>query len=408
MRWNLEAIDAQGNAMTTWCKVTRMRWTPLWLGLAALGASACEGGGGPAAEPPVGDGCVRQEGLDALPAPTSYAYEWTCSGEVAATQSPIAAEPVLDDCTTGIWPDLDETADVCPTVSDATRTDPVSGKALPSADARTLPVDIPVSEAGSFLPPSLPGSWPATLRVVAWNMEYTARLDAQIEALTTHPDLSKGDVFLLSEVDRCSTRNAGRRAARRIAEALDAQYVYGIEFVELSIDREIGGDTGQAIVSRRPLSAAALTCHTSHFDWFASEDEPRLGQRVVLHADVPVGDTSARVYAVHLESNDLFGDLRSVQSKQLLDRAQQLACERPQVAAGDFNAPYCGAPELDVLRVAGFSDAIGTAGDVEPTHENGFRLDYAFQKGFRVIAGGVVRGLDASDHDALWVDLALE
>jgi len=46
---------------------------------------------------------------------------------------------------------------------------------------------------------------------------------------------------------------------------------------------------------------------------------------------------------------------------------QQRACERPQIVAGDFNAPYCGAPELQLLRDAGFVDALGLAGDTEPT-----------------------------------------
>src|SRR5690606_7820842 len=135
----------------------------------------------------------------------------------------------------------------------------------------------------------------------------------------------------------------------------------------------------------------ALTCHSSQYDWLATTDEPRLGQRVVLHADVPVGDTSVRVYAVHLESNDLFGDLRSVQSKELLDAAQARACERPQIIAGDFNAPYCGAPELEILRDAGFVDAMGLTGDVDATHSGGFRLDYLFARGFRVVSGGVAR-----------------
>ena len=62
---------------------------------------------------------------------------------------------------------------------------------------------------------------------------------------------------------------------------------------------------------------------------------------------------------------------------------------------------------LEVLRDAGFVDAIGVTGDVEKTHKGGFRLDYVFTKGFEIVDGGVVRGLDASDHDALWVDLAL-
>lgn len=383
-----------------------MRWGVL---LAALFvAAACDTGDDPVPPAAPSDNCAYNEATDALASPEAYAYDWSCTGEVAVSGAPFPDAPVADDCTTGVWPDLDETADVCPTVSDAMRTDPDSGKMLPTADARPLPVDIPVSEAGSFLASDVEGEeYRTTLRVVAWNMEYTDELDAQIEVLTTHPDLSRGDVYLLSEVDRCSSRNDQRRAARVLAEALSAQYVYGIEYVELNIDRDVGGDTGQAILSRRPMTGAALTCHSSQFDWLASDDEPRLGQRVVLHADVPVGLTSARVYTVHLESNDLFGDLRSVQSKEILDRAQELACERPQIIAGDFNAPYCGAPELEVLRDAGFVDAIGTLGDVDATHDNGFRLDYVFVKGFRVVDGGVVRGLGASDHDALWVDLEL-
>jgi len=379
----------------------------LLLGLLVVPWS-CQGDDGAPVPAPPAELCERNDQLDAIPDPASYQYDWTCSGSVPATGEALPDEPIPDDCTTGIWPDLDDTVDVCPTVSDALRTDPVSGLELPSDDPRPLPIDIAVSVAGSFLPPSQPTSWPRTLRVVAWNLEYTSHLDEQIEVLTTHPQLSTADVYLMSEVDRCSTRNGTRRAAHLMAAALEAAYVYGIEFVELEIDRDVGGDTGQAIFSRRPLTGAALTCHSSQFDWFASEDEPRLGQRVALHADVPVGDQAVRLYAVHLESNDIFGDLRSIQSKELLDVAQTLACERPQIVGGDFNAPYCGAPELDVLRGAGFVDAVGLAGHTEPTHHNGMRLDYVWARGFSVVDGGVVTGLDMSDHDALWVDLELE
>ncbi len=352
--------------------------------------------------------CKRQPQLDAIPDPSSYQYDWTCSGPVPAAGDALPSDEVADDCTTGIWPDLDDTVDVCPTVSEEVRIDPVSGKELPSDDPRQLPLDIAASETGSFLPASLPASFSSRLRVVAWNLEYTSHLDDQIAVLTTHPELSTADLYLLSEVDRCSSRNGTRRAARLLAEALEAVYLYGIEFVELSIDRDVGGDTGQAILSRRPLTSAALTCHSSQFDWFASLDEPRLGQRVALHADLPVGDQSVRVYAIHLESKDIFGDLRSIQSKELLDVAQARACDRPQIIGGDFNAPYCGAPELDVLRGAGFVDALGIAGQLSPTHQNGMRLDYVWTRGFRVIDGGVVTDLGVSDHDALWVDLELE
>jgi len=71
-----------------------------------------------------------------------------------------------------------------------------------------------------FAPNAQPSTWPGALRIVAWNLEYSSSLDEQIEVLTTDPELSKADVYLLSEVDRCSTRNGDRRAARLLAEAL--------------------------------------------------------------------------------------------------------------------------------------------------------------------------------------------
>jgi len=129
--------------------------------------------------------------------------------------------------------------------------------------------------------------------------------------------------------------------------------------------------------------------------------------RLAAAAALAAGDQQIRLYSVHLESNDLFGDKRSVQAKELLDQAQGRACERPQIIAGDFNAPYCGAPELEVLRGAGFVDAVGLAGDTEPTHQGGMRLDYVWTKGFAVVGGGVVRDVRTSDHYPLWVDLEL-
>jgi endonuclease/exonuclease/phosphatase family metal-dependent hydrolase len=253
----------------------------------------------------------------------------------------------------------------------------------------------------------LPTTWPKKLRVVAWNMEYTDELDAQVDALLTHPELKDADVYLLSEVDRCSTRNDVRRAARYMAQKLQAEYVYGIEFVELSIGRTIGGDTGQAIVSRRPLTGAALTCHTQEFPWATDKGEPRIGQRVVLHADIPAGSTSIRVHSVHLESRDALGEKRAAQIKQVLDRAQALGCERPQIVAGDFNAWYPTAPELTLMKQTGFADALAAAGDTGETDTRGTRLDYMWVRGLTVSAGGVLRDVKLSDHFPLWADLTV-
>ena len=142
-----------------------------------------------------------------------FAYDWACTGEVPPSGVPFDAEPASEDCSTGIWPELPITA-VCPTITTGTRIDPDTGMTLPPPDDRTLPTTIAPTESGSFRTGPEPEAWPGTLRVVAWNVEYTRSLDAQIEALTTDPELSSADVYLLSEVDRCSTRNGVRRAAR--------------------------------------------------------------------------------------------------------------------------------------------------------------------------------------------------
>ena len=120
----------------------------LWALIAACGSE----GSPPEPEPepePVPELCERNDSLDALPDPASYDYDHTCTGEVAANGAAIPTDPVAEDCTTGIWPDLDDTVDVCPTVSEATRTDPVSGLTLPSADGRPLPTEIPITATRS-------------------------------------------------------------------------------------------------------------------------------------------------------------------------------------------------------------------------------------------------------------------
>lgn len=327
-----------------------------------------------------------------------YEYDYACVGEIPPTGALVDEPPPAEDCSAGIWPDLDPLSQVCPTYTE------VEGGELPPDDPRSLPVEIPVSESGSFLG-TPPTTYSNTIKVVAWNMQYTSHLDDQIETLVSHPLLADADVWLLSEVDRCSLRNGMRRAAREMAQRIGGDYVYGIEFVELG--EGVQGDTGQAIISRRPITGAGLTCHSSEEDWFASENEPRLGSRIALHADIPVGESYARVHAVHFESNDIFGDKRVKQVREMLDQSQARACDRPQIVAGDFNTWYCTAPELEVLRRSGFSDALMTLGDVEETSKNGLRLDYVWTRGFRVVDGGVVRNLDQSDHHALWAVLEL-
>jgi endonuclease/exonuclease/phosphatase family metal-dependent hydrolase len=127
-----------------------------------------------------------------------------------------------------------------------------------------------------------------------------------------------------------------------------------------------------------------------------------------LHGDVPMGETFARVFALHYESSDVFGMLRAIQVRELLDAAQAYACERPLVVGGDMNAWYATGPEHQLMRNTGFVDAAGTFDDGFTTSTSpARRLDYIYSRNLTVVAGGVVRDLTLSDHYAVWAELAL-
>ncbi len=314
--------------------------------------------------------------------------------------------PVLasNECTTGVWPNLDPTREVCPTISSERRTDPVSGRMLPPADSRTLPVAVSPIEMGSFLPTRDGGreTYGNRIKIVAWNMQYTSRLDDQITFLTTHPDLRDADVYLFSEVDRCSSRNGTRRAAQLLAQRIQGEYVYGIEFVELSIGRTLGGDTGNAIVSRRPLYGVTQKCHSKVKDWFDSDREPRLGQRMFLSADVPAGNGFLRLNAIHFESGDFTGSGRATQVREVIRDTE--ACSWPAIIAGDTNI-FLDGPEDVAFRAGSFVDVLDSLGIREFTHVSLLRLDRMYTRSVAIVSGGVVNGaagVGLSDHSAIW------
>lgn len=161
------------------------------------------------------------------------------------------------------------------------------------------------------------GPAPAQDELVIWayNVERGLRLDAQLAAITAEPGMPRPDVLLLSEVDRGCSRTGTLNVAQEYARALGMCYVYGVEFVELPRFWGPGGggvkdrcEHGNAIISRFPLGNVTLIRHERTRSWHSWTQrllrlgQPRLGGRVAVSADVRVGDTVVRLYAVHFES----------------------------------------------------------------------------------------------------------
>ncbi|MGP0076301.1 MAG: endonuclease/exonuclease/phosphatase family protein [Bryobacteraceae bacterium] len=200
--------------------------------------------------------------------------------------------------------------------------------------------------------------------------------------------LREADIIVLNEVDLGMKRTEYRDVTRDLAHALEMNYVFGVEFVEVDRLDDLGlekiqledpaltqqmreelkpdparylGLHGNAILSRYPLQSARIirlpVCH----DWYNTEKaeisklergkrftankvflerierEVRLGGRMALVADVKIPDLRGGVATVvnaHLE-NKCKPECRTKQMDALLSEIKEV--EHPVIMAGDFN-----------------------------------------------------------------------
>jgi hypothetical protein len=146
--------------------------------------------------------------------------------------------------------------------------------------------------------PAPPEDAPSELTVVAYNLERGMHLDNQIEMFRTHPVLKNADVLLLSELDRGCGRTGYRNVPRELAKALNLNYAFAVEFTELprgGTDKEVNRngemcEHGNALMSHFPLQNVEGLRHKATVSWYNS-DEPRLGGRIAVKADISIGTT---------------------------------------------------------------------------------------------------------------------
>ena len=198
-------------------------------------------------------------------------------------------------------------------------------------------IDCPL-EGESFIPEFQQS--PEKLTIVAFNVERGFQLEAQIALLSGDGPLPRPDILMISEADRGCARTGYKHVAREIALGLGMNYLYAVEFVELS-RREDGSRTsqcehGNALLSRFPLGNASLLRHADQVSWFDA-GESRLGGRVAVRADVKIGSHQLRLYSVHFESA-ISEDPRYKQAREIAEDG--LTNPRPVIVGGDFNTGY--------------------------------------------------------------------
>ncbi|BCU77520.1 endonuclease/exonuclease/phosphatase family protein [Luteolibacter sp. LG18] len=219
------------------------------------------------------------------------------------------------------------------------------------------------------------------LRVVSWNLHHGEGSDGKqdLARIAAVIQSQEPDVVVLQEVDNKCKRSGGVDQAAELARLTNLQYVFG-----KAMDHD-GGEYGQAILSRFPLSD--LKIHK-----LPGEGEPRIA--ISARTETPFGPLT--VAGVHLDYGD---PARQLVQAQVASAALLEVSTGPIVLAGDFNATaesktlavFSQAPWIVVPK----SGSAATEPAVKPDKE----IDFTVVKGLRPVKPTVVVAeTAASDH----------
>ena len=290
-------------------------------------------------------------------------------------------------------------------------------------------------------------------RIAFWNAERLKYLDASIALLGG----LGADVLMLCEVDVGMARTGNQHTIALLADAHDAGYVFGAEFVELGLGdlREQAWHAGQTnaaglhgggFVARGALQRPALSRLEVSGRWFDGVfHERRVGGRIAMLTELMIEGGPVLLASAHYESHTGPAD-RLMQTQAMLDDIDAHAPGMPVLIGGDFNtssfelaqkrdaafvaaslaadrqrlvAPMAHEPMFELLRARGYDwetcNVMGAATqrtrpDGTPTPPFG-KIDWLFARDLRCSDPAIIAATDqadvaVSDHEILAVSIA--
>jgi endonuclease/exonuclease/phosphatase family metal-dependent hydrolase len=247
----------------------------------------------------------------------------------------------------------------------------------------------------------------ARAEAVALNLKTAARVFSDNQLLP------QPDILALQEADKGTGRAGGQHVAAQLAGDLGVSYVFvgagiprgvapaprewWLNFEE-QIARQDPGDTGVALLSRRPLS----DIERIDLPWHECAWRPRLA----MGATIELAGRQMRLFNVHVDPHGPL-DNQHQQLEALLERAE--AYDGPHTIFGDFNTlSKQKAVEIRrLLESRGYQTPFPTG---TPTWRGAglrFHADWIFVKGLEIKRWGVVKPLNVSDHWPIWAEMTL-
>ncbi|MGW1057528.1 endonuclease/exonuclease/phosphatase family protein [Micromonospora rubida] len=250
-----------------------------------------------------------------------------------------------------------------------------------------LATNLPAAEVA----PLRPGSPPADVRVVAYNVRMGFGLDGRFDpdGLARVVAAERPDVVLLSEVDRGWLLNGGHDTLTLLSARLRMPYVFAPAADPL---------WGDAVLSRFPVESARS-------ERLAALGAPTGAQALGVTLDLG-GDARLAVVATHLQPPP--GREPVVQARAVAQFALGYADGRPLVVAGDLNTEP-DAPAYAEFTRAGLVDALAAARPLftSPADDPREQIDHVLVSPGVVAGGPVAPRSTASDHLPVAVTLTL-
>ena len=186
-----------------------------------------------------------------------------------------------------------------------------------------------------------PRPWPRDFfRILSWNINRGLQFPKILQFLKT----VQADLLLLQEVDLNARRTGCRDIASELAHALNLNYVFGLEFQELSEGTPARpAYHGNATLSPWPLSKARMIRFRDQSSfwkphWYVpnlATFQRRTGGRIALVAEANIYGRKVVTYNLHLESRGA-DELRLRQLNEVLADCRKYV-ERPSfVSRGRF------------------------------------------------------------------------
>jgi endonuclease/exonuclease/phosphatase family metal-dependent hydrolase len=220
----------------------------------------------------------------------------------------------------------------------------------------------------------------SVLTVATYNLDLGRRLERAASIIESEPSLGGADILALQEADE--------EAVERIAGR-----TFGYAYYAAARHPTTGRNFGPALLSRWPI--------LDHGKILLPGSGRTHLRRIAVRATIEVGARRFRCYSVHLSTLwEMSARGQDAQARAVLEDAERSS--DPVVIIGDLNRMGAG----DVFARHGYQWLTRSVG---PTHFF-WSFDHVFIRGLgpaRVRAGAVARGLEASDHKAVWAHLTL-